>query len=114
MVRELAEGLWWWTSRHPEWPGEDAGWGPDVSSYALSDEGGATTLFDPLAPPEELLASADRKPTVVLTCSWHTRGAAALAEAGAEVFAPDRLDDLPDARTYGAGDVLPGDAHAYA
>jgi hypothetical protein len=46
----LADGLWRWTARHPDWhPGE---FGQRVASFALAD-GPATILIDPLLPEEE-------------------------------------------------------------
>jgi hypothetical protein len=46
-MEALAEGIWRWTARHPEWhPGE---WGAEVGCYALAG-GGRTVLIDPLAP----------------------------------------------------------------
>jgi hypothetical protein len=51
-MRELQTGVWHWQARHPDWTPEEsgpAGWGPDVSSYAI-DTGERLLLFDPLAP----------------------------------------------------------------
>jgi hypothetical protein len=46
---QLADGLWRWTARHPEWhPGE---FGSEVASFALK-AGDETILVDPLLPPE--------------------------------------------------------------
>jgi hypothetical protein len=83
-VRELAEGLWTWTARHPEW-NDDPHWNPEVRSYALRTDDGVV-LFDPIAPPEEL--TRDGNLQVVLTAEWHGRDAAKLE-------APIRGDDLP-------------------
>lgn len=47
--QQLAEGLWRWTARHPEW--HPSGFGDEVAAFALkSDEVGL--LIDPLLPPE--------------------------------------------------------------
>ena len=44
-----------------------------VSSYAI-DNGDQTLLFDPLAPPREIVElAADRQAAIVLTCPWHER-----------------------------------------
>jgi hypothetical protein len=46
---QLADGLWRWTARHPEWhPGE---FGSEVASFALR-AGHETVLIDPLLPPQ--------------------------------------------------------------
>jgi hypothetical protein len=47
--QELAEGLWRWTARHPEWhPGE---FGKEVACFAAG-AGDDLLLIDPLLPPE--------------------------------------------------------------
>lgn len=46
----LADGLWRWTARHPEWhPGE---FGSEVASFAAT-AGDDLLLIDPLLPPEQ-------------------------------------------------------------
>jgi hypothetical protein len=46
---KLADGLWRWTARHPEWhPGE---FGREVASFALETSDDAI-LIDPLLPPD--------------------------------------------------------------
>jgi hypothetical protein len=46
---QLADGLWRWTARHPEWhPGE---FGREVASFAAT-AGDDLLLIDPLLPPE--------------------------------------------------------------
>jgi len=46
---QLADGLWRWTARHPEWhPGE---FGSEVASFAAT-AGDDLLLIDPLLPPE--------------------------------------------------------------
>jgi hypothetical protein len=46
---KLADDLWRWTARHPEWhPGE---FGSEVACFALRT-GGDTILIDPLLPPD--------------------------------------------------------------
>jgi hypothetical protein len=47
----LADGLWRWTARHPEWhPGD---FGSEVASFAVAANGDLL-LIDPLLPPESL------------------------------------------------------------
>ena len=93
-MRELRPGLWRWEAPHPDWSGPEnealrqrlaatadtpskAG---VVSSYAI-DDGNKVLLFDPLAPPREIVElAADRQPAIVLTCPWHERDAESLAE----------------------------------
>ena len=77
-MRELADGLWRWTARHPEWhPGE---WGAEVASFAV-DAGDATLLIDPLLPDgdgevlERLDARAPRPVAILITIPYHTRSA---------------------------------------
>jgi glyoxylase-like metal-dependent hydrolase (beta-lactamase superfamily II) len=113
-VREVQTGLWHWEARHPDWtPAEGGahGWGPEVSSYAV-DDGERLLLLDPLAPPGELeeLAAA-RETAIVLTCPWHRRDAASLAErfgAPLHVPPPDKADPNPvEGQVFSAGDRLP-------
>jgi hypothetical protein len=85
-VHELAGGLWTWAARHPAWK-EGDNWGPEVRSYALQTND-SVILFDPVAPPQELLQ--ERTVEVVLTAEWHRRDAPALGF-------PIRGDDLPTA-----------------
>ena len=100
-MEELRQGLWHWTSPHPEWEPE-APWGEHVSSYAL-DDGERLLLFDPLAVPAELEALAgERDPAVVLTVPWHERDARSLVErlpAALYTPRPDTPEDLM--RTFG-------------
>jgi pimeloyl-ACP methyl ester carboxylesterase len=97
-VRELRPGLWHWEAAHPEWiPGEP--WQPKhrvVSSYAI-DDGERLLLFDPVAPPDEIVDRAkDRTPVVVLTSPWHERDTRGLVERlNATVFSP-----RPDSQEY--------------
>jgi hypothetical protein len=97
-VRELAGGLWTWTARHPDWTEDEKDWGPEVRSYALETDDGLI-LFDPIAPPEQLIAGRDVQ--VVLTAEWNSRDAAGLG-------APIRGDDLPPAVTAQPG-FYPGE-----
>jgi len=89
-VMRIADGLWRWTTAHPEWrPG--GGWDEEVGCvYWEADD--AVVLVDPLVPIEtgersRFLDALDRdvervgRPVVVLlTCEWHERSAAELSE----------------------------------
>jgi hypothetical protein len=76
--KKLAEGLWRWTERHPEWhPGE---FGREVACFAV-DAGHDTLLIDPLLPDDsgpvfglvdDILA--DRL-VVLVTIPYHVRSA---------------------------------------
>lgn len=112
-MRELQQGLWWWTARHPEWTPDDdetTEWGPEVSSYAI-DDGVRLLLIDPTFPPAPVAELAQyRGVVVVLTCPWHGRDTAQMVERfGATVWSPP-LDDPAqnpfDAQIFTAGDRL--------
>jgi glyoxylase-like metal-dependent hydrolase (beta-lactamase superfamily II) len=94
-VRELGPGLWHWTAPHPHWR-EGEPWDRNVSSYAI-DDGGRLLLFDPIAPPGEVVErAAGRETAIVLTCPWHERDARSLVERlDVPVFTP-----LPDTAAY--------------
>jgi glyoxylase-like metal-dependent hydrolase (beta-lactamase superfamily II) len=94
-VDELAEGLWHWQARHPQWE-EGEPWDPAVSSYAI-DDGERLLLFDPIDPPNEIdRLAADREVVVLLTNPWHERRTQALVERlGVPVHTP-----LPDTAEY--------------
>lgn len=100
-MREVRPGVWHWEVPHPEWkPGMD--WPELVSSYAVEHDG-RLLLFDPLAMPPEL--AAGREVAIVLTCPWHARDGARLAEElGAPLFAPPPEDDPLPGEVYRAGD----------
>jgi hypothetical protein len=139
-VRELRPGLWHWTAPHPDWQASEP-WDQNVSSYAI-DDGERLLLFDPLAPPDEILErAADRETAIVLTSPWHERDAKSIVERlGMPVYTPtpDTAEDLlrthnftapegwisPDvqwlldaeageAHWYSAGDRLPGGVEAF-
>ena len=125
-VDRIADGLWRWTARHPDWePGED--WDEEVACvYYEADD--AIVLVDPLVPAEEaererFLAALDRdvvkagRPlAVVLTIFWHERSAAELVEryqGSLWVHAPavPRVD-ANVTHPFAAGDRLPGGLEA--
>lgn len=97
-MRELAPGLWHWQAPHPGW-GSGEPWDENVSSYAI-DDGARLLVFDPIAPPEELVdLAADRDTAVVLTSPWHERDMQRLVERlDVPVYAPrpDSAQDLMD------------------
>jgi len=138
-VEQIAEGLWRWTARHPEWT-PDADWPPDVGCVYYEGPD-AVVLVDPLVPPEvdereRFLTALDRdvgragRPlAIVLTVHWHersahelagrfgaavwTRGAGTDAPSGVEVVPANAEDEvlawIPEHRALIAGDVLLGD-----
>ena len=77
-VERIADGIWRWTARHPEWhPGV---WGAEVGCYALPGAG-RTVLIDPLAPEgddgfwERLDGVVAGAVVVVITIGYHLRSA---------------------------------------
>ena len=82
-MRELTDGLWWWTARHPEW--HPRGFGDVVGCYAVT-HGEGTLLIDPLLPvdADRTLAELDaivRAPVAIMvTIPYHVRSARQLAE----------------------------------
>lgn len=107
---ELAEGLWRWTARHPEWhPGA---FGREVASFAVCTDR-LLLLIDPLVTDDgtdavlDLLDELVRdEVAIIVTIPYHARSAEALAErldatvhghaATAKRFTdPRRLTDAP-------------------
>jgi hypothetical protein len=107
---QLADGLWRWTARHPEWhPGT---FGREVASYAAR-AATALLLVDPLVTDDggrSVLDLLDELATdtvaILVTIPYHARSAESLAErydatvhghpATAKRFAdPSRLSDAP-------------------
>ena len=132
-VTRLDDGLWRWTTAHPEWqPG--GGWEQDVGCVYW-EAADAVVLVDPLVPTEEaertrFLDALDRDVerlgrdvAVLVTCSWHRRSADELGERyGARILAPGdgplpagvTAVDAPTASEVvywlaGAAAVVPGD-----
>jgi glyoxylase-like metal-dependent hydrolase (beta-lactamase superfamily II) len=110
-VTRVDDGLWRWTTPHPDWkPGDD--WDEDVGCvyWEATD---STVLVDPLIPIEKaertrFLDALDRDVerrrlpvAILLTCSWHARSSTELAERY-------------DGRVTGAGELeaLPADVAA--
>lgn len=125
----VGEGLWRWSARHPEWqPGQ--GWEPDVWCVYVETPD-AVAVVDPLVPADEedrFWRALDRDVerlglpvTVLLTCPWHARSAAAVEKRyGATRELPPAIEAisaapeevafwLPAHAALLAGDVLVGD-----
>ena len=109
-MQEIAAGLWHWQAPHPHW--NDSVWPQVVSSYAI-DDGERLLLFDPIAPPDEVLAGANaRELIVVLTNAWHERDTHALVQKhNPPVFFPPDPGS-PDLAWLLSGEI--GDPHPYA
>jgi hypothetical protein len=72
-MRALADGLWHWTARHPEWHPRTE-FGAQVGSF-LAHEGGRTIVVDPLHT-EDLDAYIAGDVVVAITLTYHVRHAA--------------------------------------
>jgi hypothetical protein len=75
-MEKLTDGLWRWTTRHPEWhPGE---FGAEVACFAAR-AGDTTLLIDPLLPPdpEPVVKVLDRavgqRVAILVTIPYHVR-----------------------------------------
>jgi glyoxylase-like metal-dependent hydrolase (beta-lactamase superfamily II) len=105
-VEQINEGLWRWTTRHPEWTPE-ADWPAEVGCvyYETSD---AVVLIDPLIPQddaerERFLRALDRDVSasggsvhLLRTVRWHNRSIEDLRERfGASVWSEDTATDPP-------------------
>jgi glyoxylase-like metal-dependent hydrolase (beta-lactamase superfamily II) len=130
-VEQIADGLWRWTTRHPEWTPEEGdaeGWPPDVGCvyYEAPD---AVVLIDPLVPSEpgerdRFWRALDRdveaaaKPVAaLLTVFWHERSASDVVERydGATLWAHERAVDRLSVRVtdeFALGEPLPGGIEA--
>lgn len=106
LVERIEEGLWRWTTAHPDWKATDD-WERDVGClyFEATD---AIVLIDPLTPADaaehdRFLEALDRdvariaRPVVaLLTCTWHSRSAEQLAERyHGRVVAPFSQAALP-------------------
>jgi hypothetical protein len=75
-MQQLTDGLWRWSTRHPEWhPGE---FGAEVACFA-AQAGDTTLLIDPLLPPdpEPVLDVVDEQVgdrlAILITIPYHVR-----------------------------------------
>jgi hypothetical protein len=73
MIRALADGLWHWKARHPEWHGTSE-FSASVGSY-LAHEGERTIIVDPLLT-EDLGDLIAGEVVVAITFTYHVRDAA--------------------------------------
>jgi hypothetical protein len=126
MLTPLADGLWRWTARHPDWhPGE---FGREVASFALRTDDGPV-LVDPLLPAEpgavleHLDALVEDRVVILITIPYHVRSAEPLWRRWrdrAEITiwghpaAAKRLENAAAFRTVEPGAPLPGGAQAYS
>jgi len=97
-MRQLADGLYHWTARHPEWhPGE---FGAKVGCY-LAHEDGRTLIIDPLLT-EDLDDYIDGEVVVAVTIPYHVRDCARAAQRyGGVVSAhPDARRRLPEGTPF--------------
>ena len=116
-MRRLADGIWRWTARHPDWhpPTE---WGAEVASFLVHHEG-ATVLIDPLIEDCDALEPLIAGDVVVaITIPYHVRSAAdAVARWGGVVIGhPNLRKRLPEGTRFAEavpGDDLPGGLRAH-
>jgi len=121
-LREIQQGLWRWTARHPGWvanatPESPADWPREVGSV-LCDAPDATVLIDPLLPAgdDRILAELDDHvsgrdvPVAVLTTiKFHRRSRDGLAErynartSRAKASVPAGIEPWP---IQGAGETM--------
>lgn len=93
----VADGIWRWTARHPEWhPGE---FGAEVACFAL-DAGDVTLLVDPLLPGgaadaetiDALDGLARDRVEILISVPYHVRSAEPLADRyGATIHGHPRV-----------------------
>jgi hypothetical protein len=122
---QLADGLWRWTARHPEWhPGE---FGSEVASFALR-EGHETLLIDPLLPPEAVPVldlieqELGERLAILITNPYHVRSSEQIRDRfrgqvettiWGHQACRKRLADPAGFRAFEAGDPLPAGASAH-
>jgi hypothetical protein len=127
---QLADGLWRWTARHPEWhPGD---FGNEVASFALQ-AGGDSLLIDPLLPDAESESGrgpvwdlvdatlADRL-AILITIPYHVRSSEAIrdryrAQVDATIWGhracAKRLRDESGFHAFEPGEALPAGLTAH-
>jgi hypothetical protein len=123
---QIADGLWRWTARHPEWhPGE---FGREVASFAATANG-ELLLIDPLLPSEPLpvLELIDellqRRLAILITIPFHVRSSEELwrryrdradCKIWGHAACAKRLGDRAGFREIGLGVPLPTGVSAHA
>lgn len=115
-VERVADGIWRWTARHPEWHPRTS-FGAEVASYAIRD-GDGTLLVDPLVPadgafPAALDAVVAGPVRIVITIPYHVRSAEPLRDRyGATIHGhpalAKRLGDTTGFHAITAGVPLDG------
>jgi hypothetical protein len=115
-IVEVAPGLWFWRTEHPDWTPE-ADWQPTVTSTCV-ESGGEVAVLDPLAPPDdadEVWARLDARPPtlVVVLKPDHVRDVDVFSRRyGARAFGPAvfHKGDVPetDLEFIEPGSQLPG------
>jgi hypothetical protein len=124
--KKLAEDLWRWTARHPEWhPGE---FGSEVVSFALR-AGDDTILIDPLLPDDPdpvhdlIEASLGERLAILITVPYHVRSSEEIRrrfrkEAKVTIHGhpacAKRMSSKTGFKELAPGDELPGGITAHA
>jgi hypothetical protein len=122
---QLADGLWRWTARHPEWhPGE---FGSEVASFALR-AGDETVLIDPLLPPEPdavldlIETELGERLAILITIPYHVRSSEQIrrrfrGQVETTIWGHSacrkRLSEGAGFHAFEPGDALPGGATAH-
>ena len=122
---QLADGLWRWTARHPEWhPGD---FGSEVASFAFK-AGDETILVDPLLPPEPdaVLDLIERelgeRLAILITIPYHVRSSEEIrhrfrGDVETTIWGHPacrkRLSEDAGFRAFEPGDELPGGVSAH-
>jgi hypothetical protein len=115
-ILDVADGLWVWRLRHPDWS-PDADWEPPVTSTCV-ESGGEVVVLDALAPPDEadpVWERLDAKPpTVAIVLKPdHVRDVDRFVERyDLRAYGPYLFwrHDIPETELEGVqpGDELPG------
>jgi hypothetical protein len=129
-MKQLREGLWRWTARHPEWhPGE---FGAEVACFA-AQAGDTTLLIDPLLPGQEaaderssVLAVIDdtlaKRLAILITIPYHVRSSEEIrhrfrGDVDTTIWGHracrKRLSEDAGFRAFEAGDELPAGVSAH-